>query len=57
MAADVWVGPDAKRRSEAGGEVIAAVGPVTLCSPEQWLLGGLLLWVFVVPLYLLARRG
>ena len=32
----------------------STVGPVTLSTPRQWLLGSLLLWVFVVPLYLVA---
>ncbi len=57
FTADAWVYLDAKRRSETGDQVIATVGPVTLSSPEQWLLGSLVLWVFVVPLYLAARRG
>jgi hypothetical protein len=30
---------------------------VTLSTPEQWLLGSVLLWIFVVPLYLVARRA
>ena len=57
LAVDVWVFLDARHRSHAGDDVVATVGPVTLSTPEQWLLGSLLLWVFVVPLYLVARRA
>ena len=57
LAVDVWVFLDARRRSHAGADVVATVGPVTLSTPQQWLLGSLLLWVFVVPLYLVARRA
>ena len=57
LAVDVWVFLDARRRSRAGDDVVATVGPVTLSTPQQWLLGSLLLWVFVVPLYLVARRA
>ena len=30
-------------------DVVATVGPLTLATAEQWLLGRLLLWAFVVP--------
>jgi hypothetical protein len=57
LAVDVWVFLDAKGRRDAGDDVVATVGPVTLSTPEQWLLGSVLLWIFVVPLYLVARRA
>jgi hypothetical protein len=54
---DAWVFIDARRRRDSGDEVVASVGPITLSSPEQWLFGCILLWVVVVPLYLVARRA
>jgi hypothetical protein len=54
---DVWVYREAKARQARGRSVVATVGPVTLSTPEQWLLGCLLLWVFVFPLYLVARNA
>jgi len=51
-----WVFLDARSRSRTGVNVVATVGPITLETPGQWLAGSLLLWVFVVPLYLVARR-
>ena len=56
LAVDAWVFVDARARSVQGRDVVATVGPVTLSTAEQWLLGSLFLWVFVVPLYLVARR-
>jgi len=56
LVVDVWVFVDARSRSHAGDDVVATVGPITLGTPEQWLIASLLLWVFVVPLYLVARR-
>jgi hypothetical protein len=44
-------------RETEGRAVVATVGPLTLARPTQWLLGCLLLWVFVVPLYLVARNA
>jgi len=57
LAVDVWVLRDARAREAQGRDVVATVGPVTLSTPSQWLLGCLLLWVFVVPLYLVARKA
>ena len=57
ITVDVWVFLDARSRSRTGDDVVATVGPVTLSTPQHWLLGSLLLWVFVVPLYLVARRA
>lgn len=56
LAVDIWIFLDAKRRSESGDAVVATVGPVTLSTPQQWLLAGVLLWIVVVPLYFVARR-
>jgi len=57
LAVDVWILRDARAREVQGRDVVASVGPVTLATPSQWLLGCLLLWVFVVPLYLVARKA
>jgi len=57
LAVDVWVYLDARSRSHAGDDVVATVGPMSLETPEQWLIASLLLWVFVVPLYLVAGRA
>ena len=57
LVVDVWVFLDARTRRASGDDVVATVGPVTLSTPEQWLLGSALLWIFVVPLYLVARRA
>jgi len=56
LAVDAWVFVDARGRRESGDAVVATVGPITLSKPEQWLIGSVLLWIFVVPLYLVARR-
>lgn len=57
LAADAWVFFDARARRAEGRNVIAAIGPIRLATPERWLVGCLLLWVFVLPLYLVARRA
>lgn len=57
LVVDGWVFMDARAREDDGREVVASVGPVTLSTPAHWLLGCLLLWVFVVPLYLVARNA
>lgn len=57
LAVDVWVVLDARTREASGDPVVAEVGPVTLSTPQQWLLACLLVWVVAVPLYLVARRA
>jgi hypothetical protein len=57
LAIDVWVYREAQVRRAGGQSVVASVGPVTISTPEQWFLGCLLLWIFVFPLYLVARRS
>lgn len=56
LATDVWVYLDAQARRTAGRSVNASVGPVTFSTPEQWFWGCLLLWIFIFPLYVVARR-
>ena len=57
LAVDAWVFVDARARSVRGRDVVATVGQVTLSTAEEWLLSCLLLWVLVVPLYLVARSA
>lgn len=54
---DVWIFVEARTREAQGREVVATVGPVTLSTHQQWLMGCVVLWVFVVPLYLVARSA
>jgi hypothetical protein len=54
---DVWIFVEARTREAQGREVVATVGSVTLSTPQQWLIGCIVLWVFVVPLYLVARNA
>ena len=57
VTVDVWVYAEARSRQTHGKSVVATVGPVTFSTPEQWLLGCLVLWIFVLPLYLVARNA
>jgi hypothetical protein len=57
VVVDVWIFSEARSRYARGRPVVATVGPVTLCTPVQWLVACLVLWVFVVPLYLVARKA
>ena len=54
---DLWIFLEARGRQARGQEVIATIGAVTIPTPEQWLLGCIVLWVFAVPLYLVARSA
>lgn len=57
LLTSVWVLLDARGRQRAGDDVVARIGPVELATPEVWFVATLLLWVVVVPLYLVARRS
>jgi putative flippase GtrA len=57
IACDAWVFTDARNRDAQGRSVVASVGQLTISTPEQWGLGCLVLWIFVFPLYLTARRA
>ncbi len=57
VSVDTWVFLDAKRRRDSGNDVVASVGPLTFSEPAHWLLGCIVLWIFVVPFYLVARRA
>jgi hypothetical protein len=55
LTVDVFIFRDARARQSEGRAVVATLGPVNVSTPWQWLLGCLVLWVFVVPLYFVAR--
>ena len=57
LVVDIWIYLDARRRDDEGRGGVAEVGPLRLATPGQWLLASLLLWVVVLPLYLVARRA
>lgn len=57
LVVDAWVYVDARSRSAHDDAVVASVGPVTLSTPEHWLIGCVLLWILVLPLYLVARQA
>jgi hypothetical protein len=57
LTVDVFIFRDARSRQSEGRAVVATVGPVNVSTPWRWLLGCLVLWVFVVPLYFVARDG
>lgn len=57
FAVDAWEFLDAKGRQESGDDAVASVGPVTLPEPGHWLIGCIVLWIFVVALYLVAKRA
>jgi hypothetical protein len=52
---DIDLSPPGTRLDDGEHDERAALGPVTVSTPMQWLLGCLVLWVFVVPLYVVAR--
>ena len=54
-AIDVWIYTDARRRSDGGDPVVVTIGPVEIATPTAWLLGCVLLWIFFVPAYMVAR--
>ena len=57
VACDAWVFSDARGRAARGRPVVASVGQLSISTPEQWGLGCLVLWIFVFPLYITARRA
>jgi len=56
IATDAWVYVDARSRRDSGQDVVASVGPIAFSAPEHWLLGCIVLWIVVLPMYLVARR-
>ena len=56
VASLVWMAVDVTTRQSHGRPVVATLGPLTLETPGQWLSAGLLLWIVVFPLYVVARK-
>jgi hypothetical protein len=56
VATDVWVLVDARRWVRVGTPVVVRIGNVAVDTPEAWLLGCVVLWVFFFPTYVVARR-
>ena len=57
VGSDVWVYIDASRQQEHGSIPTFRIGRLTIDAPVSWMLGCLLLWVIVFPLYLMARNS
>ena len=56
VAVDGWVLADAKAHEARGTPVVFSNDFVTLDTPIAWVLGCLILFIVVVPLYLTVRR-
>ena len=57
LAIDLWVYDDAKQRADQGAPVVVHIGAFVLEKPETWLVGCLVLWIFVFPLYMVSSAG
>ncbi|NMM23572.1 MAG: hypothetical protein HHJ11_08745 [Phycicoccus sp.] len=57
LAIDLWVYADARQRADRGAPVVVRIGVFVLGTPETWLLGCLVLWIFFFPLYMVSRAG
>ena len=57
LAIDVWVYFDAKRFADQGTPIFFRLGALVIDTPAKWLLGCLVLWILVVPTYLVSRRA
>jgi hypothetical protein len=55
LATDAWVYADAKRLARHGTPVRFSSPYVSIETPEGWLVGCLVLWVFFFPLYIAGR--
>ncbi len=51
-----WVYSDAQRRDADGYPVVVTFGPFTLGSPGVWAAACVIVWILILPLYLVARR-
>jgi hypothetical protein len=54
-AVSIWVLADARSRMKLDRPVVATLGAVTIDKPEVWAALCLLVAVFFVPLYIVAR--
>jgi hypothetical protein len=57
VAIDLWVYADAKRWGAQGTPVVARIGSFAVGTPETWLVGCLVLFIFFFPLYMVSRAG
>ncbi|GAA2155720.1 hypothetical protein GCM10009826_17020 [Humibacillus xanthopallidus] len=57
VALSLWVLQDARRRRERDRPVVATLAGITIERPEMWAALCLLVFVFFVPLYLVARNA
>lgn len=57
VAVDLWVWTDARRWARAGTPVVLRVGSLRIATPESWFLACLVLLIFFLPIYLVARRS
>jgi hypothetical protein len=57
VAADVWVLVDARRWAQAGTPVVFRMGSLSIETPETWALLCLVLFIFFLPVYAVARRS
>ncbi|MEO6886168.1 MAG: hypothetical protein ABI232_07785 [Jatrophihabitantaceae bacterium] len=57
VTVDLWVFTDARRWARVGTPVVFRLGSLTIATPEAWALACLLLFIFFVPVYAVARRG
>lgn len=54
---DLWVLADARRWERAGTPVVFRLGSLRITTPEAWVRACLVLFVFFVPIYSVARRA
>lgn len=54
-ATDIWVYADAQRFTATGTPVVLRIGGLTIQTPGAWVLGCLVLWIFMFPMYLVSR--
>jgi hypothetical protein len=57
VGAAAWVLVDARRWARAGTPVVFRIGSLTIERPETWAALCLLLLVFALPIYAIARRN
>lgn len=57
VSVDVWVLTDARRWAQAGSPVVFRFGSLSIATPESWALACLVLFVFFLPIYAVARRS
>jgi hypothetical protein len=57
VCVDLWVLTDARRWAQRGTPVVLRLGTFTIGTPEAWAVACLLLFVFFVPIYAVARRS